>query len=55
MASGASATVTVRAQVTAGGGIRLVNTATVSSPNHDPVAGNNTASVSLNVTGKPLR
>ena len=55
MASGGTATVTVRAQVTAGGQTHLVNSATVSSPNHDPVAGNNTASVSVDVKGKPIR
>jgi large repetitive protein len=55
MASGGTATVTIRAQVTAGGGARIVNTATVSSPNHDPAAGNNSASVTVNVKGKPSR
>ena len=50
-----SATVLIRAQVTAGGGARVVNTATVSSPNHDPAPGNNAASVTVNVKGKPSR
>jgi hypothetical protein len=41
--------------LTAGGGTRIVNSATVSSPNHDPVAGNNTASVAVDIKGKPTR
>jgi uncharacterized repeat protein (TIGR01451 family) len=55
MASGASATVTIQAQVIAGGGTRVVNSAAASSPNHDPVPGNNTAWVTLDVKGKPSR
>jgi len=55
MASGATATVTIQARVTAGGGQRIVNSATVTSPNHDPLSANNTASVTLDVKGKPAR
>jgi hypothetical protein len=55
MASGATATVTIQARVTAGGGQRIVNSATVASPNHDPLSANNTASVTLDVKGKPAR
>ena len=55
MASGASATVTIQARVTAGGGTSVFNSAVVSSPNHDPATGNNTASVNVNVKGKPSR
>jgi uncharacterized repeat protein (TIGR01451 family) len=55
MAGGASAMITVHARVTAGGGTRVVNAATVASPNHDPVAGNNSTSVALDVKGKPSR
>jgi len=55
MASGATATVTIQARVTAGGGQRIVNSATVTSPNHDPLSANNTASVVLDVKGKPVR
>jgi uncharacterized repeat protein (TIGR01451 family) len=55
MASGASATVTIQARVTAGGGTSIVNSAVVSSANHDPASGNNTASVTVTVKGKPPR
>jgi hypothetical protein len=54
MAGGASATVIIQAKVT-GGGSRIVNSASASSPNHDPVAGNNTASVTVDIKGKPSR
>ncbi|MGH2401672.1 MAG: hypothetical protein ACRDE6_03080 [Candidatus Limnocylindria bacterium] len=55
MASGASTTVTIHAQVIAGGGTRIVNSAAASSPNHDPVPGNDTASVTVDVKGRPSR
>jgi uncharacterized repeat protein (TIGR01451 family) len=55
MPSGASATVTIQARVTAGGGTRLANSATVSSPNFDPFTGNNSSSVTVEVKGKPSR
>jgi uncharacterized repeat protein (TIGR01451 family) len=55
MASGASATLTIQARVTAGGGTRIINSAAVSSPNVDPFTGNNTASVTLDIKGKPSR
>ena len=55
MASGASATVTVTARVSAGGGTTITNVASVSSAHHDAVAGNDIASVTLDVKGKPRR
>ncbi|MGH2418288.1 MAG: hypothetical protein ACRDFY_08125, partial [Candidatus Limnocylindria bacterium] len=50
LASGATRTVTVDVRV-AVGGARLVSTATVSSPNHDPVATNDSASLEVRTTG----
>jgi hypothetical protein len=50
IASGTSRTVTVDVRV-AVGGARLVSTATVSSPNHDPVSANNSASLEVRTTG----
>lgn len=55
MASGAVATVNVTARVTAGGGTSVTNAASVSSTTADPVAGNNSAGVTLDVKGKPRR
>jgi uncharacterized repeat protein (TIGR01451 family) len=50
LGSGASRTVTVDVRVVASGA-RLVSTATVSSPNHDPVSTNDSASLEVRTTG----
>jgi uncharacterized repeat protein (TIGR01451 family) len=55
MPGGGVATVTVTARVTAGGGTSVTNTASVSSAVADPVPGNDSAAVTLDVRGKPRR
>ena len=55
MASGASASVSVTARVTASGGTSVTNVASVSSPNFDPASANNSAAVALDVKGRPRR